>query len=106
MALLLVILKAIIEIAALALLARFIVGIFNWGRRQDNFVYQLLALVTKPFVSAVRLVTPRMVVDQHIPLATFLVLVFAWLVVLFQLDRQCHADPGQAGCEKVQRQQR
>lgn len=105
MALLLVILKAVIEIAALALLAQFIVGIFNWRRRQENFVYQLLAILTKPFVAVIRFVTPRVVVDQHIPLATFFVLVFAWLVVLIQLERQCAADPAQAGCEKVQRQQ-
>ena len=104
MALLLVILKAVIEIAALALLAQFVVGIFNWRRRQDNFVYQLLGMVTRPFVAAIRFVTPRIVVDQHVPLATFLVLVFAWLALLIQLDRQCAADPAQAGCEKVQRQ--
>lgn len=53
MALLLVIVHTLILVAGLSLLAQGIVGIFNWRRRNDNFVYQLFSIVARPVVSAV-----------------------------------------------------
>lgn len=102
MAFLLVIVKAIIEVAAMALLGQFIVGIFAWGRRQGNVVYRLFQTIASPFTWVVRKVTPRVVLDTHIPLATLLLLVFAWLAVLLSLNSSCQRDPQQAACQRVQ----
>ena len=98
MAFLLVIVKAVIEIAGMALLGQFILGLLAWGRRQENFVYRLFEIVTRPFTRLTRLVTPRFIVDQHIPLATFLLLFFVWIVILFELRASCVADPQQRAC--------
>jgi hypothetical protein len=98
----LVIVKAIIEVAALALLGQFIVGIFAWGRREGNVVYRLFQTVASPFTWIARKVSPRVVLDQHIPLVAFLLLTFAWLVVLFQLRASCLADPLQQACPPLQ----
>jgi len=48
-------------------------------RRNENFVYQLFALLTRPVMRATRAITPRFVRDDHIPIAAFLLLLWLWL---------------------------
>lgn len=102
MAFVLIVVKALIEIAGLALLAQFLVGIFAWGRRQQNPVYRFFQVVASPVTRVVRLVTPRVVLDQHIPLAAFFVLVFAWLATVYGISQSCAGDPQQASCARLQ----
>jgi hypothetical protein len=101
-AFLLVIVKAIIEVALMALLGQFIVGIFAWGRRQGNVVYKLFQTIASPFTWVVRKVTPKVVLDTHIPLATLLLLTFVWLFVSTSLRASCTQNPAQAACERFQ----
>ncbi len=103
MAFVLVIIKAVLEVAALALFAQFLVGVFAWGRRKANPVYRLFEIVSGPMTRLTRLVTPKVVVDRHIPLATFLLIVFAWVIVLVELASSCRSDPAQQACAAVQR---
>ena len=98
MAAVLVIIKAILEVAAFALIAQGLVGIFAWDRRADNPIYQLLALVASPFTRLLRWSTPKAVLDRHIPLATLLLLAFGWLLVLVELRSSCLDDPTQRAC--------
>jgi hypothetical protein len=101
-AFLLVIVKAIIEVAGMALLGQFLVGIFAWGRREGNIVYRLFQTVASPFTWIARKVSPRIVLDQHIPLVAFMLLLFAWVFVVFQLRASCLADPQQRACPPLQ----
>jgi hypothetical protein len=50
----------------------------------------------------VRLVTPKFVLDQHIPLAAFFLLVFAWLAAVYGISRSCADDPQQSSCVRLQ----
>lgn len=102
MAFLLVLVKAVIEVAMLALLGQFIVGIFAWGRRANNIVYRLFQTVASPFTWVVRKVTPRVVLDAHIPLATLLLLVFTWVFISFSLRSSCASNPAQPACGRFQ----
>lgn len=72
--------KLIAEIALLALAGQWLLGLLAGGRRDSNFFYRLLQVMTRPFVKAVRLVSPSFVLDRHIPLAAFLLLLSVWLV--------------------------
>jgi hypothetical protein len=101
---LLTIIKAVLEIAGIALIAQFLVGIFAWRRRHQNAVYKLFEVVTSPFTRLTRLITPKFVLEQHIPLATFFLLLVLWFVVLFELAASCRADPQQRACAAVQQQ--
>jgi len=98
----LVIVKAIIEVALMALLGQFLVGIFAWGRRGNNVVYKLFQTIASPFTWVVRKLTPRVVLDTHIPLATLLLLVFGWFFVSASLRGSCISNPAQAACERFQ----
>ncbi len=100
MALLLSIIQTLILVAGLGLFGQLIVGAFNWRARHENFVYQLLGIVTKPVVRAVRLITPRVVLDRHVPIVAFLLLFFGYFAVgLIQRD-VCLSDLKQAGCAR------
>lgn len=72
--------KLIAEIALLALAGQWLLGLLAGSRRNDNLFYRLFQVLTGPFVKAVRLVTPRFVLDRHIPLAAFLLLAVIWFV--------------------------
>ena len=100
MALTLLIAKNVLFVATFALIAQWVVGIFNWGKRQQNPIWQLFAMIARPFTALVRLVTPSQVLDQHIPLATFLVLLFVLLFVTTSHREVCLKDLKQAGCER------
>ena len=72
--------KLIAEIALLAMAGQWVLGLLAGPRRESNFFYRLLQILTSPVVKAVRLITPRFVLDRHIPLAAFLALLSVWLV--------------------------
>jgi len=72
--------KLIAEIALMAMLGQWALGLLAGSKRDSNFFYQLLAILTKPFVKGVRMITPRVVIDRHIPLGTFLLLIMVWIV--------------------------
>ena len=72
--------KLIAEIALLALLGQWLLGMLAGERREENFFYRLLQVLTNPFTKAVRAITPRVVLDRHVPLATLLLMLVIWLL--------------------------
>lgn len=74
-------LKLVIEIALLALAGQFLLGLLAGAKRDGNVFYRLFQVLTGPFVKGMRLITPRIVLDRHVPLATFVFLLTMWLVV-------------------------
>jgi hypothetical protein len=72
--------KLVAEIALLALLGRWILGLLAGAKREGNLVYQVLSVVTRPVERLVRWVSPRQVLDRHIPLAAGLLLLSVWFV--------------------------
>jgi uncharacterized protein YggT (Ycf19 family) len=100
MAFVLLIAQTLILVAGLALMSQFIVGTFNWSRRDENFVYQLLAVVTRPVVRLVRRITPGAIIDRHIPIVAFLLCLFGYFAVSYYHRDVCLTDLSQRGCEK------
>ena len=74
-------LKLIAEIALMAIAGQALLGLLAGSKRDRNIFYKLLEVLASPFVKGVRLITPRMVLDRHIPLAAFVLLGVAWLVL-------------------------
>ncbi len=73
--------KLIVEIALLALFGQWVLGLLAGAKKDQNLFYQLLSIVGKPFVSLARFVSPKLVLDRHLPLVAFLILGFVWLGV-------------------------
>ena len=73
--------KLVAEIALMAMCGQFLLGVLAGAKRETNFFYNLLQVLTKPFVKGTRLITPRVVIDRHIPLAAFVLLSMLWVIV-------------------------
>lgn len=80
MLLLVEILKLLAEIALMALAGQFVLGLLAGKRRDQNPFYQLFQVLTKPLILGARKVSPRVVLDQHLPLVAFFLLIFVWIV--------------------------
>lgn len=71
--------KLIAEIALMALLGQWLLGLFAGAKRDKNIFYQILEIVGRPFVAVARLLSPKFVVERHLPLVAFFLLLFVWL---------------------------
>ncbi|MEN9778969.1 MAG: hypothetical protein ACO258_11370 [Burkholderiaceae bacterium] len=81
--------KLIAEIALLALAGQWLLGLLAGAKREQNLFYQVLGILTKPFVRAARFLSPRVVLDRHVPLVAFLLLGFVWFFALAAKLRIC-----------------
>lgn len=85
-----VIVKALAELAGMFLAARGLLYLLAGMRRMDNVFYQVVAIVTDPLIRATRWITPRVVLDRHVPLVTFGIVLWVWLtIVLWVLPEMC-----------------
>ena len=81
--LLVVMVKALAELAFMFLLGRAILYILAGRKREGNIFYGVLRVVTDPVIRAARVLTPRIVVDAHIPFVAVVLVVWVWLIVAF-----------------------
>ncbi len=77
----LVLVKLVAEIALMALLGRWVLGLLAGQKRDSNLFYQLLDMAVRPFVWSARRLAPRVVLDRHVPLVAFGLLSVTWVVV-------------------------
>lgn len=81
--------KLVAEIALLCLVGQWLVGLLAGSKRETNFIWRLFAVLTGPFVRFTRWLSPRVVLDRHVPLATFMLLLFAWIVATWYRINLC-----------------
>ena len=82
-------LQLLLYIPLLALVGQGLLFVLAGHRRHDNFFYQLLQLLSKPFTFGMRKVTPHRVADRHVPVVTFLLLLIVYAVVTFEKINLC-----------------
>lgn len=81
--LLVVIAKALVELAAMFLVGRGLLWVLAGRKRGNNLFYQIFCIVTDPILRAARFITPRMIVDAHIPVVAALLVLWIWLAIVF-----------------------
>lgn len=91
--------KLIAEIALLALVGRWLLGVLAGAKREQNLFYQLLSVMTQPFTKTFRAITPRLVIDRHIPLLTFVALAWVWVFVVIEKVALCRNAVGEGLCQ-------
>ena len=82
-------LQLILYIPLLALAGQGALFVLAGPKRQSNFFYQLLQLISKPFTALVRRLTPAQVADRHVPIVTFCLLLVVYFVVTFERIDLC-----------------
>jgi hypothetical protein len=90
--LLVVIVKALAELASMFLLGRGLLYLLAGRKRQGNLFYQVFCIVTDPLLRAARWLTPRFILDSHIPVVTVVLLAWIWLAMAFwALPAMCNS---------------
>lgn len=102
MLMLLDIVKAVLEVAGLALLGQGLLFLFAGSKRDKNIVYQGLSVVTRPVLRFTRFITPRVVLDRHLGPVAFLFVAIAWFFVLVEKQSVCTEGAlGQPSCSAL-----
>jgi hypothetical protein len=78
-----VILKALAELAFMFLLGRGALYILAGPKREGNIFYGILKIVTDPVIRVARILTPRVVMDAHIPFVAVVLVAWIWLMIVF-----------------------
>jgi hypothetical protein len=73
------VLRALVEVAGMFLLGQGVLYLFAGAKRHNNVVYRVFQVVTGPVVRGVRFITPRVIVDRHVPFVAFFLLFWLWI---------------------------
>ena len=76
-----VILKALTEVAGVALFGQGVLWVVAGANRDQNVVYNLFKTLTSPVTRFARWVTPRVIIDAHIGLVAFFLVGVLWIVL-------------------------
>jgi hypothetical protein len=83
------VLRALAEIAGMFLLAQGALYLLAGGRHQQNIVYQLFRIVTRPVIFATRRLMPRAVAGRRIPFVAFVLLFCFWIALAYVRQLVC-----------------
>jgi hypothetical protein len=76
-----VVLKALTEVAGVAMIGQGVLWVLAGAKREQNAIYGIFKTLTSPVMKATRWITPRVVLDQHIGLVAFFLMIVLWLVL-------------------------
>jgi hypothetical protein len=83
--------KALVEIAALSLVAQGLIGILSGAARQQNLFYRLFQIVTAPIIRIVRIITPRFIAEIYLGMLSFILMFWLWIALIYAKASVCHA---------------
>lgn len=89
--LLIVISKALVEVAALSLLGQGMLRILAGSNYNQNFAYRLFHVIAKPAIAIARRVSPDFIGARYLGLVAFLLLFWTWLALIYAKASVCHA---------------
>lgn len=82
-------LRALVEVALLALLGQAAVGLLSGTRRHKNPIYALFQVITKPVVRFTRWFTPKVILDRHVPFVAFFLMFWLWILLAWVKRQLC-----------------
>ena len=74
-----VVLKALTEIAGVAMIGQGLLYAFTGNKCDDNPVYGIFKTLTSPVMKLTRWITPRVVLDRHLWMVAIFLLIVLWL---------------------------
>ncbi len=86
------VLRALVEVSMLFLLGQGLLALLAGSRRHDNTMYKLFVVVTAPVLKAMRKITPRQIIDKHLPFIAFAVLFWCWIALAYLKKTYCDAN--------------
>lgn len=86
------VLRSLVEVAGFFLLGQGLLYVLAGASREKNGVYLLFRIVTRPVLRIVRFITPRQVIDRHIPFVAFFLLFWLWIALAYARRVVCVAN--------------
>ncbi|HEX5637816.1 MAG TPA: hypothetical protein VFY78_12050 [Gammaproteobacteria bacterium] len=83
-------LKAVVEVAGMALLGQGLIGLLAGKAKQGNFVYRIFLVITTPIYRLARALSPRFIADAHMGLASFFIVFWLWVGLVYAKGYVCH----------------
>jgi len=74
-----VVLKALTEVAGVAMIGQGVLYALTGNKRDQNSFYVIFKTITSPVLKVTRWVTPRVILDRHLGLVAFFLLIVLWL---------------------------
>lgn len=74
-----VVLKALTEIAGVAMIGQGLLYALTGNKCDQNIVYGIFKTLTSPVMKLTRWITPRIVLDRHLWLVAVFLLIVLWL---------------------------
>ena len=93
----LTVLRALVEVALLALLGQGLLALLAGARRHNNFVYRLFLVITGPVMKVSRWITPKVIIVKHLPFVAFFLLFWLWIMLAW-IKRELCVLSGLTGC--------
>lgn len=82
-------LKALVEVAGMALLGQGLIGLISGKSKQANFVYRIFMVVTSPIYKLARAISPKFIADAHLGLVSFFILFWLWAGLIYAKGYIC-----------------
>ena len=82
-------LKALVEVAGMALIGQGLIGVLAGKRKKDNFVYRIFLVVTSPIFKLARFISPRLIADTHMGLVSFFIVFWLWIALIYAKGYVC-----------------
>lgn len=73
----------LVKFIGLLLIGQGLVYVMSFGRHDNNPIYRVFRFLTSPVVRGVRLITPTKVADRHVPVVSFFLAFWAWVILIF-----------------------
>ncbi len=86
------VLRALAEVAMLFLLGQGLLGLLAGSRRDTNTMYKLVLIITGPVLKTARRITPRQIIDKHLPYIAFAVLFWIWIALAWLKRMYCETN--------------
>lgn len=86
------ILRALTEVALLTLLGQGAVALLAGSRRESNPIYQLFNIIARPAIRMTRFITPKLIIDKHVPIVAFFLLFWLWVLLAYVKRILCATD--------------
>ena len=74
-----VVLKALTEVAGVAMIGQGVLYALTGNKCDQNTFYVIFRTITSPVLKVTRWITPRVILDRHLGLVAFFLLIVLWL---------------------------
>jgi hypothetical protein len=74
-----VVLKALTEVAGVAMIGQGVLYALTGNKCDQNSFYVIFKTITSPVIKVTRWITPRVILDRHLGLVAFFLLIVLWV---------------------------